>query len=96
MNVNSKKNCKHFRLQAFTNFQQSEVQNLQISMAPPKSTVIAWKFVKKDGYNLSCQLCGHNFTGTLTIVDHLLDISNGSGGGVEACTKITDEQKATV
>ena len=66
-------------------------------MAPPKSTVVAWNFVKKDGYNLSCQLCGHDFTGTLTrVVDHLLGISNGSGGGVEAYTKITDEQKATV
>eukprot|EP00253_Pinus_taeda_P019249 PITA_19249 len=66
-------------------------------MAPPKSTVVAWNFVQKYGFNLSCQLCGHNFTGTLTrSVDHLLGISNGSGGGVKACTKITDEQKATV
>jgi hypothetical protein len=29
-------------------------------------------------------------------VDSLLSNNNGSGGGVEACTKITDEQKATV
>eukprot|EP00253_Pinus_taeda_P032271 PITA_32271 len=66
-------------------------------MAPQKSTVVACNFVQKDGFNLSCQLCGHNFTGTLTrAVDHLLGISNGSGGGVEPCTKITDEQKATV
>eukprot|EP00253_Pinus_taeda_P016211 PITA_16211 len=66
-------------------------------MAPPKSTVVAWNYFQKDGFNLSCQLCGHNFTGTLTReVDHLLGISNGSGGGVEAYSKITDEQKATV
>ena len=66
-------------------------------MAPPKSTAVAWNFVKKDGYNLSYQLCGHDFTGTLTrVVDHLLSINNGSRGGVEACTKITDEQKVTV
>ena len=66
-------------------------------MAFPKSTVVAWNFVKKDGNNLSCQLCGHDFTGSLTrAVDHLLSISNGSGGGVEGCTKISDEQKTTV
>ena len=66
-------------------------------MAPPKSTAVAWTFIQKDGSNLSCQLCGHNFKGTLTrAVDHLLGITNGSGGGVEACTKIIDEQKAKV
>eukprot|EP00253_Pinus_taeda_P024452 PITA_24452 len=66
-------------------------------MAPPKSTVVAWNFVKKDGNNLSCQLCGHDFISSLTrAVDHLLSISNGSAGGVEGCTKISNEQKATV
>jgi len=66
-------------------------------MAPPKSTVVAWNFVKKEGKNLLCQLCGHQFIGSLTrAVDHLLGISNGSGGGVEGCTKISDEQKTTV
>eukprot|EP00253_Pinus_taeda_P010127 PITA_10127 len=44
-------------------------------------------------FHVSCV----DFTGTLTrAVDHLLGISNGSGGGVEACSKIIDEQKATV
>jgi hypothetical protein len=66
-------------------------------MAPPKSTAKAWKHVKKEGNNLLCQLCGHNFSGSLTrAVDHLLGISNGSGGGVEACTKISNEWKDAV
>jgi hypothetical protein len=66
-------------------------------MAPPKSTAEAWKHVKKEGNSLVCQLCGHNFSGSLTrAVDHLLGISNGSGGGVEACTKISNEQKDAV
>ena len=29
-------------------------------------------------------------------MDHLLGINNGSGGGVEGCTKISDEQKDVV
>jgi hypothetical protein len=29
-------------------------------------------------------------------VDHLLGINNGSGSGVERCTKISDEQKNAV
>ena len=66
-------------------------------MAPPKSTVVAWNFVKNEGKNLLCQLCGHQFTGSLTrVVDHLLSISNGIGGGVEGCIKISNEQKTTV
>jgi hypothetical protein len=53
-------------------------------MAPPKSTAEAWKHVKKEGNSLIYQLCGHNFSGSLTrAVDHLLGISDGSGGGVE-------------
>ena len=42
-------------------------------------------------------LCGHKFCGSLTqVVDHLLGVSNGSGGGVEACKGISDEQKVAV
>jgi hypothetical protein len=66
-------------------------------MAPPKSTAESWKHVKKEGNTLVCQLCGHNFNGSLTrAVDHLLGISDGSGGGVEGCKKISDEQKNAV
>ena len=66
-------------------------------MAPPKSIVKAWKRVKKEGKDLVCPLCGHSLTGSLTrAVDHLLSISNGSGGGVEGCKKISDEQKDAV
>jgi hypothetical protein len=66
-------------------------------MAPPKSTPEAWKHVNKEGNSLLCQLCGHNFSGSLTrAMDHLLGISNGSGGGMEACTKISNEQKDAV
>jgi len=42
-------------------------------------------------------MCGHNFSGSLTrVVNHLLSISNGSGGGVEGRTKICDEHKDAV
>jgi len=61
-------------------------------MAPPKSTVEVGNHVKKEGNNLVCQLCGHTFIASLTrVVDHLISISNGSGRGVEGCTKISNE-----
>jgi hypothetical protein len=63
----------------------------------PKSSVEAWKYVKREGADCICQLCGKNFSGTLTrVVDHLLSISNGNGGGVEGCPAISDEQKDAV
>ena len=66
-------------------------------MAPHKSSTEAWKYVKKEGLYVTCMLCGHKFCGSLTwVVDHLLGVSNGSGGGVEACKGISDEQKVAV
>jgi len=66
-------------------------------MAPQRSIAVAWKYVKKEGSEVICQLCGHTFTATLTrVVDHLLCISNGNGGGVEGCQGISDAQKDDV
>ena len=66
-------------------------------MAPHKSSAEAWKYVKKEGLHVTCLLCGHKFCGSLTrVVDHLLGVSNGSGGGVEGCKAISDEQKVVV
>jgi hypothetical protein len=63
----------------------------------PKSTAVAWKYVKREGADCICQLCGKHFSGTLTrVVDHLLSISSGNGGGVEGCPAISDEQKDAV
>ena len=51
----------------------------------------------QEGLYVTCMLCGHKFCGSLTrVVDHLLSVSNGSGGGVEACKGISDEQKVAV
>ena len=66
-------------------------------MAPHKSSAEAWKYVKREGLYVTCMLCGHKFCGSLTrVVDHLLGVSNGSGGGVETCKGISDEQKVAV
>ena len=66
-------------------------------MEPHKSSAKVWKYVKKERLYVTCMLCGHNFCGSLTrVVDHLLGISNGSGGGVKGCKRILDEQKVVV
>jgi hypothetical protein len=70
-------------------------------MAPPKSTTKAWKHLEKlDGFNkryLKCRLCNVEFVGSLTrVMDHLLFISNGRGGGVEDCKNVSAELKETL
>ena len=63
-------------------------------MAPHNSSAETWKYVKNEGLYVTCLLYGHKFCGSLTrVVDHLLGISNGSGGGVEGCKGISNEQK---
>jgi hypothetical protein len=63
-------------------------------MAPPKSTAETWKHVEKlDGFNgrhVKGKLCNVEFVGSLTrVMDHLLSISNGKGGGVEGCKNVS-------
>ena len=66
-------------------------------MAPPKSTAEGWKHVEKlDGSRnrLKCKLCNLEFVGTLTrVMDHLLSITNGKGGGVVGCPGVSVELK---
>jgi hypothetical protein len=63
----------------------------------PKSSAEAWKYVKREGADYICHLCGKIFSGTLTrVVDHLLSIFSGNRGGVEGCPAIYDEQKDAV
>ena len=58
-----------------------------------KSNAEEWKYISKEFPNkLKCNLCGHQFKGTLTRArDHLLSLSGGRGGGVHGCLKITPE-----
>lgn len=50
--------------------------------------------MKKKGTDCICQLCGKHLSGPLTkLVDHLLNLSSGTKGGVEGCPTISDEQK---
>ena len=66
-------------------------------MAPPKSTAEGWKYVEKldgSGRHVKCKLCNSHFVGSLTrVMDHLLSISNGTGGGVDGCKGVTAELK---
>ena len=66
-------------------------------MAPPKSTAEGWKHVEKldgSGNRLKCKLCNLEFVGTLTrVMDHLLSITNGKGGGVVGCPGVSVELK---
>ena len=50
---------------------------------------------KLDGQrHLKCKLCNIEFVGPLTrVMDHLLSISNGRGGGVEGCKVVSTELK---
>lgn len=65
-------------------------------MEPQKSTAEAWKYVN-EGSDRIYQFCGKHYTGSTTeTVDHLLGASNGNGGGIEGCPKISDEQKDAV
>ena len=74
-------------------------QNAEIfAMAPPKSIEEAWKYVEKlegsNGRHLKCKLCTDEFVGSLTrVMDHLLSISNGKGGGVDGCKNVSSELK---
>jgi len=69
-------------------------------MAPPKSTAEGWKHVEKldgPGRHLKCRLCNFEFVGSLTrVMDHLLSITNGKGGGVEDCKKVSAKLKETL
>jgi hypothetical protein len=55
---------------------------------------------KLDGVNgrhVKCRLCNVEFVGSLTrVMDHLLSISNGKGGGVEGCKNVSAELKETL
>lgn len=67
-------------------------------MASTKSVAEGWKYVEKldgvSGRHLKCKLCNDQFVGSLTIVmDHLLSITNGRGGGVEGCKGVSPELK---
>ena len=66
------------------------------AMAPPRSSAEAWKHMEKlDGQrHVKCKLCNIAFVGSLTrVMDHLLSISNGRGGGVEGCKVVSAELK---
>ena len=68
------------------------------AMAPPKSPAEAWKHMEKldgpIGRHVKCKLCNIEFVGSLTrVMDHLLSISNGRGGGVEGCKVVSAELK---
>jgi hypothetical protein len=70
-------------------------------MASPTSTTETWKRVETlDGFNerhVKCRLCNAEFVGSLTkVMDHLLSISNGKGGGVEGCKNVSAELKETL
>jgi hypothetical protein len=69
-------------------------------MAPPKSTAEGWKHVEKldgPGRHVKCRLCNFEFVGSLTrVMDHLLSITNGKGGGVEGCKNVSAELKETL
>lgn len=64
---------------------QSIQKTESLTMAPPKSISEAWKCVQRHPNNkLKCNLCAHNFTGSLTqAMYHLLSISNAWGVGVK-------------
>ncbi|GLJ44428.1 hypothetical protein SUGI_0931890 [Cryptomeria japonica] len=65
---------------------------VEVVMAPNKSTSKGWKHVTRNGTYLHCNLCSKVYTGTLTrIKDHLLGISGGKGGGVTACPNVSKE-----
>ena len=71
------------------------------AMASRRSIAKRWKYVEKfDGYvgrHLKCKLCNAEFVGSLTrVMDHLLSISAGRGGGVEGCSGVSTELKATL
>ena len=71
------------------------------AMAPRRSIAEGWKYVDKIGgsvgRHLKCKLCNAEFVGSLTrVMDHLLSISAGRGGGVEGCTGVSTELKATL
>ena len=69
-------------------------------MAPPKSTAEGWKHVEKlDGLgnHLKRKLYNLEFVGTLTrVMDHLLSITNGKGGGVVGCPGVSAELKTVL
>ncbi|GLJ45608.1 hypothetical protein SUGI_0960040 [Cryptomeria japonica] len=61
-------------------------------MAPNKSTSEGWKHVTRNGTYLHSNLCPKVYIGTLTMIkDHLLGISGGKGGGVNACPNVSKE-----
>ena len=71
------------------------------AMAPRRSIAEGWKYLDKldgsAGRHLKCKLCNAEFVGSLTrVMDHLLSISAGRGGGVEGCPKLSTELKATL
>lgn len=46
------------------------------------------------GRHLKCKLCISKFVGSLTrVMDHLLSITNGKGGGVEGCKNVSARLK---
>eukprot|EP00253_Pinus_taeda_P014305 PITA_14305 len=70
-------------------------------MEPPKSTAEGWKYVEKldgpHGRHLKCKLCNNEYFGSLTrVMDHLLSVTNGKGGGVEGCKNVSAELKETL
>ena len=70
-------------------------------MAPRRSIAEGWKYVDKldgsAGRHLKCKLCNAEFVGSLTrVMDHLLSISAGRGGGVEGCPGVSEELKGTL
>ena len=70
-------------------------------MAPRRSIAEGWKYVDKldgsVGRHLKCKLCNAEFVGSLTrVMDHLLSISAGRGGGVEGCPGVSAELKETL
>ena len=71
------------------------------AMAPRRSIAEGWKYVDKlDGFasrHLKCKLCNAEFVGSLTrVMDRLLSISAGRGGGVEGCPGVSAKLKATL
>jgi hypothetical protein len=75
--------------------------NICFSMAPPKSTIEAWKHVDKlngfNGRHLKFRLCNVEFVGSLTRpMDHLLSISNGRGGGVKSYKNVSAKLEETL
>ena len=70
-------------------------------MAPKKSTAKGWKYVEKldkpHGRHLKCKLRNNEFFGSLTrVMDHLLSVTNGKGGGVEGCKNVFAKLKETL